>query len=55
MSEKMVNVVKFEILKLSEIRPAYRGWHTSRGIYLLSITRLPVKPPNIDDINEELG
>jgi hypothetical protein len=37
------------------MRPTHRGLHISRGSYLLSIPRWPVKPPNIDEINEELG
>ena len=52
--------LRFEILKRKKvyflkIHPTYRGGHNSQGIHLLSVTRVPVKPLNIHDINEEIG
>jgi hypothetical protein len=47
--------IRFDFLKLNEMRPALQGWHILRGTCLFSITRWPVKPSNFNDINGELG
>ena len=55
-ARKFFKSLRFVFLKLNEICLRFKvGTPHEVFIYFLSITRVPVKPPNIHDINEKLG